>query len=513
MKSQKLLLLSLLPLSLGSTAFGQLTDKTWTGASNGGWGGGLNWSDGNATITGGNNLIFNSGANLADNWTGNFRTVGALTYGGSTDITTRLTTTDGTVGRGITFSSTAGDAEINISGSTNVLLTNNDVATNSDITLADNLVMNHTGTGTLTLDSKIVGTGDITINGTSLANTVIFDNAGTANTYTGDLLIDGGNLQVLNAGKLGNANNSITIRDGGQLHFTGASTVASTRSTTLANGDAYLRTDDGVSTTWNADIDGSGKFIKVGEGDINLLGANTFSGGLEVRDGRIFVNNSTGSGPASLGSGDITLNSDVETDTAAGATIFFQNPVGDSTLTNDIILTGNGGTLLVGGNTTTLSGVVSGTGDLRKNGGGTLSLTGAYALAGNLIIDASGAVNLGAAGTFTFDIGAAGVNNAIFQDTSAISAFTIDGDFIFDLADAGTGESDTWSIIGSTVLASTTFGTNFSVSDFTESSGVWSNGSYEFSELTGVLTVVPEPSTFALLGGLFALSWVMIRRR
>lgn len=516
MKSNKLLLLSILPLTIGSTAFGLLTDKTWDGSTNGGWGGGANWDDGNATIDGSYNLIFNSGINLGDNWTGNFRTMGALTYGGSTDINTRLTTTDGTVGRGITLQSTdltQTDAEINISGSTNVLLTNNNVTTNSDITLGDNLVINHTGSGTLTLDSKIVGTGDITINGSSLANTVIFDNAGIANTYTGNLLIDGANLQALNAGKLGNANNSISIRDGGQLHFTGAATVASTRATTLSNGDAYLRADDGVAVTWNAVIDGSGKLIKTGDGDISALGNNTFSGGLEIKAGRVLINNSTGSGPSGLGSGDVTLNSDVVTDTAAGATLFVQNPAGNSTISNDIVLTGNGGTILIGGNTTTLSGVVSGSGDLRKNGGGDLDLTGAYALAGNLIIDGIGEVSLGDAGTFTFDIGASGVNNSIFQDTGVTNGFTADGTFIFDLTGAGTGVSDTWSIIGSKVLANTTFGANFEVSGFTETAGVWSNGSYEFSEATGALSVVPEPSTFALLGGLLALSWVMIRRR
>lgn len=511
MKSKNLLLLSLLPLTLGSTAFGAFTDKTWDGSSNGGWGGGANWDDDNATISGANNLIFNSGSNLADNWTGNFRTIGAFTFGGATDITTRLTTTDGTIGRGITFDTTEPNALINISGSTNVLLTNNDVLTSSEITLADNLVINHTGSGTLTLDSQIVGTGDITINGTTLANTVVFDNAGVANTYTGNLLVDGGNLQVLNAGKLGNANNLINIRDGGQLYFTGASTVASTRATTLSNGDAYLKTDGGITTTWNAVIDGSGKLIKTGEGDISLLATNTFSGGLEIQAGRVFINNSTGSGSAGLGSGDVTLNSDVVTDTADGATLFVQNPAGDSTITNNIVLLGNGGTVLIGGNTTSLSGAITGTGDLRKNGGGNLSLTGAYALAGNLIIDGIGEVTLGDAGTFTFDIGASGVNNSIFQDTGTTNGLTLDGTFVFDLNDAGTGLTDEWTIIGSSIA--TTFGTNFDITGFTESAGVWTNGTYQFSEATGTLSVVPEPSTFALLGGLFAFTWVMVRRR
>lgn len=506
MKSNKLLLLSLLPLTLGSTAFGAFTDKTWDGDTNGGWGAGTNWVDGTATITGANNLIFNSGSNLDDNWTGNFRTVGALTYGGSTDINTRLTTTAGTIGRGITFDTTEPNAEINVSGSTNVLLTNNNVATDSEITLADNLVIDHTGTGTLTLDAVIEGTGNITINGTG---NVIFDNAGTANTFTGDLAIDGASLQVINAGKLGNAANDIDISNGGELYFTGASTVVATRATTLSGGDANLKTDAAV--TVNAVIDGSGKLIKTGAGGLTLTATNTFSGGFEIQDGRVTVNTGSG-GAAALGSGTITFNSDVVTSATTGSEIFVQAPgAANPTISNALVLTGNGGSIAVGGNTTTFSGATSGTGDLRKRGGGNLVFSGAYSFGGDFTIENGGAVTLGSSGTFTFDIDASGVNNSISHQTAAVTDLNLDGTFVFDLTGAGTGLSDEWTIIGSSF--NTTYDTNFAITGFTETAGVWSNGTYEFSELTGVLTVVPEPSTFALLGGLIALSWVMSRRR
>jgi len=32
-------------------------------------------------------------------------------------------------------------------------------------------------------------------------------------------------------------------------------------------------------------------------------------------------------------------------------------------------------------------------------------------------------------------------------------------------------------------------------------------------QITGTATVVPEPSSFALLAGCFGLTWVMLRRR
>ncbi|MEN8661713.1 MAG: autotransporter-associated beta strand repeat-containing protein [Lentimonas sp.] len=517
MKSKKLLLLSLAPLALASTAFGAFSDKTWDGSSNGGWGG-ANWDDNNATITGANNLIFTGGANLADNWTGNFRTVGALTYGGTTDIKTRLSTTatPATLGRGITFDTTEPNAEINVlTGSTaNVLLTNDGLtggeATNAAITLADNLVIDHRGDGTLTIDTLIDGTGNVTINGDDRDNKVIFDNAGTANTYTGDLAIDGASLQILNAGKLGNAANNIDISNGGELYITGASTIAASRATTLSGGDAYLRTDAAV--TVNAVIDGAGKLIKTGTGNLTMTATNTFSGGFEIQNARVTINTGSG-GAGALGSGVITLNSDVVTSATAGSEIFIQDPGAvNPTISNDIVLTGNGGSIAVGVNTTTLSGAITGDGDFRKRGGGALVLSGAYAFAGDFTIENGGAVTLEDGGQFTFDIGVSGDNNSISHETGS-AALSIDSLFVFDLTDATTGLADQWSIIGSTLIGATTFGSNFDITGFTETAGVWSNGAYEFSEATGNLTVVPEPGTFALIGGLLALASVATRRR
>ena len=52
---------------------------------------------------------------------------------------------------------------------------------------------------------------------------------------------------------------------------------------------------------------------------------------------------------------------------------------------------------------------------------------------------------------------------------------------------------------------------------FSLSSDMWTafvgSKTYSFSQITGDLTVVPEPETFALLGGLLALGYVMVRRR
>ena len=111
-----------------------------------------------------------------------------------------------------------------------------------------------------------------------------------------------------------------------------------------------------------------------------------------------------------------------------------------------------------------------------------------------------------------FVIGAAGVNNKVFG--AGVAAFN--GLFNLDLSEASAGLGDTWTLVDNNTLAES-FGATFSVAGFTDLGGdLWqtsANGvGYQFSEVTGVLSVVPvpEPSSMAfLLGGVVAL----IRRR
>jgi hypothetical protein len=98
-----------------------------------------------------------------------------------------------------------------------------------------------------------------------------------------------------------------------------------------------------------------------------------------------------------------------------------------------------------------------------------------------------------------FVIGASGVNNSV-SGTGPETVF--DGDFSFDLTGAGTGLGDSWVIASA---ASQVFGSTFTVIGFTDIGGdLWNslaNGvTYQFSKVTGTLTVIPEPATLALLG-------------
>ena len=185
------------------------------------------------------------------------------------------------------------------------------------------------------------------------------------------------------------------------------------------------------------------------------------------------------------------------------------------TLTDNINLNGANRTVdvlngfaAIGGN---ISGVISdsvGGAELTKTGTGTLKLSAANTYTGDTTITA-GAFELASTGSMSFLIGADGVNNKIV-DTGA-AAITLDGLFVFDTAGASDEFGDSWTIVMSNLE---TYGTNFDVTGFTEgATGIWTSGIYQFSESTGALSVVPEPGTYALLAGCFALASVMIRRR
>lgn len=284
------------------------------------------------------------------------------------------------------------------------------------------------------------------------------------------------------------------------------------------NGSGVFRINSEIK-----DGTGSNKITLSGGGIVELRPANattdtdpttgnTFGGGLEIQNGsvRVFMSDTKGASGA-LSTGDITLSGTSSTDSTLimGTT----GTVLTETIANNIVLNNGGGTISVGNAAanTTFSGDLSGIGDFRKTGNGDITLTGTNTFTGDIENRNSGTIFLASTGSFTFEIGASGVNNGVLGD--ATSSLNLDGTLVFDLTGAGTSSGDAWTVVSADLLANTTFGSSFTVAGFTEDAGVWSNGLYEFSEQTGSLSVIPEPSSFALLGGLLALSWVAIRRR
>ncbi|MCA9236458.1 MAG: hypothetical protein KDA44_13375 [Planctomycetales bacterium] len=104
---------------------------------------------------------------------------------------------------------------------------------------------------------------------------------------------------------------------------------------------------------------------------------------------------------------------------------------------------------------------------------------------------------LAAGANFKFEIGPAGVSNAI---TGAAARTTlINGLFEFDFSGASANQGDSWALV---TAANTSYGANFNIAGFDSTGGVWSNGDYSFTQATGLLTLVTAWATDG--GGLWS---------
>ncbi len=129
---------------------------------------------------------------------------------------------------------------------------------------------------------------------------------------------------------------------------------------------------------------------------------------------------------------------------------------------------------------------IMGTNKITKSGPGQILLTSSNTYTGNTVIN-GGQLLLGLTGGLTFAIGGSGTNTAL----TGTGLATFNGRFAFDLSAASTSTNATWTIVANTLTNS--YGTNFIVSGFNGSGGLWTNTTngvnYVFAQSNGVLSV------------------------
>ncbi|QKH38435.1 autotransporter outer membrane beta-barrel domain-containing protein [Achromobacter pestifer] len=264
------------------------------------------------------------------------------------------------------------------------------------------------GSNSLIVGGATDGSFDGSVSGTG---TLIKQGAGTqtltgANSYAGGTLVAEGTLRAGSATALAQ-NTAYQVQPGATLDLNGNALQASSLdgAGTVALGGARLTTDiaAGALSSYAGIIVGNGTLVKTGAGALALTGGSAFSGGVQLKQGRIGLGHAQGLGSGTLAMDDGTVISLI----ANGMTI-----------ANNLHMTGTNDPVIdTGANTATWAGAITGAGFLTKQGTGVLTLTSAGNSYTGATDVAQGTLKAGAANTF-----------------SSASAHTVTSGAVLDLA-------------------------------------------------------------------------------
>ncbi|XHR26729.1 MAG: beta strand repeat-containing protein [Chthoniobacteraceae bacterium] len=459
---------------------------------------------------------------------------------------------------------TAGSIQINVDSSSSGYLK----VEGGSLTTTGTVFIGANGTG-----ANIVGA--VSLSGGSMsAAGFLFGNATTsynANTV-GSLTVTGGTLSIGSGGIQKNTYTQQTVKislSGGVVAATADWSSAMDMTLTSTNGNITFQAADSLATAHNITLSGvlsgTGGLQKTGAGTLSLNGINTYTGATTVSAGELDVNGSlsassavsVGSNAILGGSGTISGLVTVNNGTINGSTL----GLGATTLYGTSALSGHNiaSSVTVASGTTSLSGTTKSTSTLSVAAGATLNangtidgsatvsglLKGNSTVTGNLtltsgtlasdnspgITTVQGNFTTDASSTLVAEVSGAvagtsydqvkvsgGVTLAGTLDLTALSGLTL-GTRITLIDNTGSGTTkgyfatiitsgSTYTITSNSNYTLTVSGTEYLLSYTSDADGDGYN-----NDVT--LTVVPEPSTWALLlGGLGSVGFGQrIRRR
>ncbi|MEI6604310.1 MAG: autotransporter-associated beta strand repeat-containing protein [Verrucomicrobiota bacterium] len=300
-----------------------------------------------------------------------------------------------TFSRGFTVNAGGGEIDTTTAGQTLTLSTGN-VAASGALTLG--------GSGNISITSNITGTGSLNKTGTgtlTLSGSNTYSGATNLKNGTLVLAVNDTGLKSTTTLTLGDATlntNGVLKLDGHTQTLAGLSVAGSGTGNHLIGGNNALSTltlNIGASNTFAGILGGSGTnennlaLIKTGSGTLTLSGANTHTGGTTVSAGILSISLDSNLGGTSggvvLNGGTLSANSSF---TIGSRSIVLGPTSGSGSGTLDV-LTGN--TLTYGG---VLANNGSGIGSLIKTSPGTLILSGASSYSGSTSI-LDGSLSLG----------------------------------------------------------------------------------------------------------------------
>jgi fibronectin-binding autotransporter adhesin len=424
----------------------------------------------------------------------------ANTYQGGTSIDAGTLTASA--------SGALGSGPVNVGGGAGLLFTGNaDAGAVTITTAARSGIINggfvdfrdNSSAGSATL--VMAAGGNVTFSNTSTAGSATIENRGGGTTIwdsasAGKAQITnfaGGHTDLMNTGSAGQA--TLINETGGLVDFFDTATAEQATVINKAGGRVRISLlgGDGTSigalsgagnvllgakalTTGGLNTDtevsgvisgNGGSIVKVGTGALTLSGANTYTGGTVLHEGRLNVGHSQ-----ALGTGALSMDDDTTLGFSADGVV----------LANAVKLTGQNDPVIdTGAFSATLAGAITGGGFITKQGTGTLTLSGANTYTGATNV-AQGTLKAGAANTFsaasahsvasgaTLDL--AGFNQTVASlansgtvslvGTTAGTTLTVNGNYVgnngvlkLGTALSGTGPSDRLVINGGTASGKT----------------------------------------------------------
>ncbi len=297
-----------------------------------------------------------------------------------------------------------------------------------------------------------------------------------SNSFTGGTTISAGILTIGHANALGASSGVVQI-NGGTRGMVSSLTATVANNVTINAGGATFQGNANTALTLSGSISGAGGLTKSGNSNVlTLTGNNSYAGTTTVALGTLLVN-----GDQSAATGGVTVSS--------GATLGGSGTIGGATTI------ANGGILTPGASAGSSMAVLTFANGLTLGGDTTSTV---LQIAGATRGASYDAITIGAGQSLTYD----GV--LTLNSTSVIADGTYDLFSFTGGLDSGGFDSLAFS------------GGIYSGSFLEVSSGVWQATAglqtFTFTESSGDLQVVPEPSTYVLLA-LGLISVAVFRRR
>jgi fibronectin-binding autotransporter adhesin len=457
---------TLLGLAIMLFAAAQAPAQTdvWNGAgANSNWSTAANWSLGAPSTLAGStqSLDFSGSTDLAPAMSASYSAnslafdsdAGAFTIGlgnkiltmdGSSPVILQQSASDETLNSGtLSFSS---DGTINVTG-TGLLSISSKLSGSSNITKAGAGELDLAGAGGGFSGAFTVATGTL---GVSTSNTVLGTGTTTVDSGATLLIADGrtlGNDMTISGTGVGGAGavestTSGTATLSGQLTLAGDTTInAAAGLLRLAGGVAGAGADLTLAGAGNVTINsaittGTGGVTLDGTGTTTFSGSNTYTGVTTVNSGSLALTNTAINGDLTINGGAVTENSSNQiadtSNLAINGGVFNLNGKKDQVASLSGAAAGTlelgAGTLTDSGSaSTTFAGAISGTGTLADSGSGVLSLTGTNTGFTGHVALSSGTINASADNaTGTAAVAVSGTGNFQVQGgVSLASDFTL----------------------------------------------------------------------------------------